>query len=165
MKCLQYVLPVAIVLVFAAAATGKAAFKSKTQMIESSDAIAVVDITATDKVSIKGKHWTYAQKATAKVEQTLKGKLPETISLYGDEDFICARCHFEIGKYLVFLNRDGDNLVGNNWQPSARKITADKVEGFNDEDVHTRPEASLADVLREIPIVLSNAKPAEKKSE
>ena len=128
-------------------------------MIETAEAIAVVEITGVEKASVKGKTWTYGQKASAKVEKVLKGKLSGSEFLYGDEDFICARCHFETGRYLVFLDRDGALWTGNNWHLSACKITGDskeKVEWF-DEDLAMK-EVPLSEVQSEIAAVLAKRK-------
>lgn len=146
----------------------KAAFKDKKQMIETAQVIAIVEITGIEKASVKGNPWTYQQKASAKVEKVLKGKLPDKVALYGDETFICARCHFEKGRYLVFLDRDGELLTGNNWQLSARKITDDtkssntgssnaQVEWFDAKNIFERPKAPLNQVLKEIAAVLGKA--------
>ena len=136
-------------------------------MIETAEVIAVVEITGLEKVSVKGKRWTYWQKASAKVEKVLKGKLSGSAFLYGDEDFICARCHFETGRYLVFLDRDDAMLTGNNWHLSVRKIIGDagdakeKVEWFEDNKKFEGKEALLSDVQAEIAAVL--AKPKQSK--
>ena len=110
------------VLVSARTAHARAAFQSSEVMIANSDAIALVQIERVEKVATKGTHWTYGQKATARVERTLKGELPSSIALLGDENFSCARCHFETGRFLVFLKREKEGFAGTNYQLSARKI-------------------------------------------
>ena len=162
----QALLAVGLVLLFAATAQARAAFKDKVQMIETAEVIAIVEITSVEEVSVKGKFWTYGQKALAKVENVLKGQVPDVVSLYGDEDFICARCNFEVGRYLVFLDRDGELLTGNNWHLSARKITktsgeTEQVEWFTDKGPFEKKEALLSDVLREIAVVLAKPKQAK----
>ncbi|MEI6235861.1 MAG: hypothetical protein WCT04_22630 [Planctomycetota bacterium] len=154
---LRIVLPVLSVVLCASFVLGKAAFMSKEEMIHNAEVIAVVEITAIDKTVTKGIDWTFAQKATAKVETLIKGKLPETVALYGDQDFICARCHFEVGKYLVFLKRDNTVYTGNNWQLSIRKITGAKVEWFDGDKTLEKSDALLADVLKEIPVIMAKA--------
>lgn len=166
MKRFQSLLLVGLVLSLAANAHAKAAYKGKVQMIETAEVIAVVDITGLEKVSVKGKGWTYGQRASGKVENVLKGTLPKRVSLYGDENFICARCHFEVGRYLVFLDRDGELLTGSNWHLSIRKISGDseeKVEWFDDRKMFEKKEAPLADVLKEIKGVLEKSKPSKLK--
>jgi len=149
----------------------KAAYKDKKQMIETAQAIAIVEITNIEKAAVKGNPWTYQQKASAKVEKVLKGKLPDKVALYGDETFICARCHFEKGRYLVFLDHDGELLTGNNWQLSVRKITGDtkakntqakntqeaQVEWFDVKNLFERPKAPLNQALKKISDVLGKA--------
>lgn len=162
MKNFQSLLAGALVLLLAANAHSDAAYKGKVEMIETAAAIAIVEITSTEKVSVKGKHWIYQQKAPAKVEQVLKGNLADRVFLYGDENFLCAQCHFEVGRYLVFLDRDGDLLTGNNWQLSTRKITGEAVEWLDDDKFFEKKSATLSDVLQEIEQALAQAKP--KKS-
>ena len=155
-----------IALVFALAmpspASAKAAFASKTEMVDRSAVVAVVDITAVETVSIKGEHWTYGQRAKAVVKQVLKGPLVAgaEIKLHGDEDFICARCHFAPGRSLVFLTEDkttdGSRLwIGSNWHLSIRPITADpskgdRVEWYKDDKNIELAPAALADVLADV---------------
>jgi hypothetical protein len=90
------------------------------------------------------------------------------VSFYGDETFECARCHFEVGRHMVFLDRDGELLIGNNWHLSARKITRNTVEWFvNDRNMDRnikQKSAALSDVLQEIKRALARAKPAQPKS-
>src|SRR6185436_7698218 len=115
MKRFQLLLVVGLVLLFAGSAQAEAAYKGKVQMIETAEVIAVVEITSVETASVKGTYETYRQKASAKVDKVLKGKLSGSVALYGDGDFICAKCHFQAGRYLVFLQRDGELLTGNNW--------------------------------------------------
>ena len=141
------------VVLASADAHAKASFMAKPAMIKSATVIAVVEITGVEQVSIKGPHWTYGQKAMAKVEMVLKGTLPMTVALMGDEDFICARCHFEAGRYIVFLNRDPKTgfLTGANWQLSTRKITGASVEWFADDtDPFKSHAVELQDAVKEI---------------
>ena len=161
MKHFQQLLAIGLVLLLATTAHAKAAFKGKAQMIETAQAIAVVEITHTETVSVKGQHWTYQQEASARVERVLKGTLADEVALYGDETFICAHCHFEVGRYLVFLDHDGELLTGNNWHLSVRKITQNTVAWFaNDRDIEQK-SAALSDVLQAIEWALARAKPAE----
>jgi hypothetical protein len=107
----------------------KAAFLSKKNMIDQSSVIAVVDVSKLEATSTKSHSWTYRQKATASVERILKGTVPKTFNIYGDEDFICAQCKFPAtGRYLVFLRKADDLLVGSNWQYSFRKIDNKQVD-------------------------------------
>src|ERR1043166_1386675 len=99
-------------------------------MIRESDFIALVDISRVDDTETKGTHWTYRRKAAATVSQSLKGSLPQDVLLYGDEDFICAQVKFQPGRYLVFLRRDGDLLVGPNWHLSVRPLKDAQVEWY-----------------------------------
>ena len=163
MKHFQSLLAVSLILLLAANAHSDAAYKGKVEMIETAAAIAVVEITGTEKVSVKGKQWIYQQKASAKVEQVLKSNLADRVSLYGDENFLCAQCHFEAGRYLVFLDRDGDLLTGNNWQLSTHKITGEAVEWLDDVKFFEKKVVALSGVLQEIEQALAKAKPAAPK--
>ena len=144
-----------------ARADAKAAFQSLEQMIATSEAIAVVQIQKTEKISIKGEHWTYGQKATARVERILKGDLPKQIALYGDENFECAQCRFAPGRMLVFLKREGNLWTGNNWHLGAREVKNGRVEWFSDAkgspfELKSQPhDAVLAEVRK---VLASQAK-------
>jgi hypothetical protein len=164
MKTFRLLLSLGFVLMLSGHVHAKAAYKNKTQMIETADVIAIVEITAIEKTTTKGGHWTYGQKATANVEKTLKGKVPKGIALYGEQDFICARCRFALGRYLVFLDRDGELFTGNNWQLSIRQISGDavqKVEWLDDKHLFETKESHLSDVVKEIESVLAKIKKAE----
>ena len=99
-------------------------------MVKRAEVIAIVNVTQVEKVKMKGAHWTYSESAHATVEQTLKGTLPQNVDLYGGEDFICAQVHFAVGRYIVFLRRDGELLVGCNWHLSARPIKDKQAEWY-----------------------------------
>lgn len=133
-----------------ARADARAAFQSSEQMIATSQAIAIVQIEKTETVNVKGENWTYRQRATATVEKILKGHLPKKIALYGDETFICARCHFSTSKMLVFLKRSGDLWTGNNWHLGARPIQNDQIEWLGDKGVFDLKFQPLAKVLENV---------------
>ncbi len=146
----------------------KAAFAGKAEMIKRSVAIAVVDITAVEEASMKGNYWTYGQQATATVKTALKGPIIDgaVIQLYGQEDFICARCDFKPGRQIVFLTEDraadGTKLwIGSNWHLSIRPITTDadkrdRVEWFKGDDNNTLVPTALADVLADVKRVIAS---------
>lgn len=157
-----------IVLIAPTTTQGKAAFAGKAEMIKRSTVIAVVEISAVEEASVKGTHWTYGQRATATVKTTLKGTIAESavIKLYGQEDFICARCSFKPGRQIVFLTEDqaadGTKLwIGSNWHLSIRPITTgadkmDRVEWFKDDKDNTLLPTTLADVLTDIKRVVAS---------
>lgn len=161
-----------VLLALTADAGAKAAYAGKAEMVRRSTAIAVVEITKVEAVDAKGEHWNYGQRATATVRTVLKGSLPKdaAVSVFGDESFICARCHFEPGRYLLFLMEDkapdGSVMwVGSNWHLSVRPVTVDpdkgdRVEWYaNDKDITLSP-AALADVLADVR-KLAEEKPKE----
>jgi hypothetical protein len=132
-------------------AGAKAYFAGKKEMVGWSVAIAVVEVGKVEEVDAKGEHWTYRQRATAKVSDVLKGELPKEITLYGAETFICAQCKLAEGKHLIFLKKDGDKWVGSNWQLSVRPITDDKVEWYVDgKSALEQKPAPFKDVLAEV---------------
>ena len=146
-------------MVAAARADAKAAFAGKAEMVKRSVGIAVVEVVAIEKVEVKGKYWTYRQRADVRVEAVLKGDLPKeegaATVLYGEEDFICAQCRFEPGRYLVFLNQDAGFWVGSNWHLSIRPIKTDAdgretVQWYAGEKTIELREQPLADVLDEV---------------
>jgi hypothetical protein len=58
MKHFQQLLAIGLVLLLASTAHARAEFKGKAQMIETAQAIAVVEITRVEAVSVKGGYWT-----------------------------------------------------------------------------------------------------------
>ena len=101
-------------------------------MIAMSDVIAVIDVIDVEQAPTKGSHWTYGEKITAKPITILKGELSDPATIYGLENFICARCIFKKGKQLVFLTRDKDLLSGSNWHLSIRPIEGNQLDWFSD---------------------------------
>jgi hypothetical protein len=141
----------------AADAHAKAAFFGKAQIVKESAAIAIVEITAVEQVETRSEHWTYRQRATARVEQQLKGPIMkhQVLTLLGDETFICAQCRFAPGKYLVFLQKSGESFTGTNWQLSTRAVCT--VEGkeqidwyAGDDDVHAVKAMPAEEVIAEV---------------
>jgi hypothetical protein len=133
----------------------RARYKSKAEMIQTAEVIAVVEVTSVSTANTIGKHWTYQQKATATVERVLKGELPSAPALYGDEDFICAQCRFAVGRHLFFLRCDGDLWVGANWYLSVRPITDETIEWHaKDKGTELKP-FPLKDVLEEIERIMT----------
>ena len=111
-------------------AMAKAYFQNETELVTLSTVIAIVEIAEPQPSEQKGTTWTYRQSATAKVISRIKGDIPDTFTLYGDETFICAQCQLKAGRFLAFLNRDADLWVGANWQLSLRPIKDEKIEWY-----------------------------------
>ena len=129
----------------------KAYFQSKNEMIEKAKAIAIIDIFAIQDSDTKGKTWTYRTKGTAKVEETLKGVLPEELTIYGAETFICASCPVAQGRFIAFLKKDGDLWTGSNWHLSLRPIKDDMVEWYvADDNRYEMKPTDLKTVITEI---------------
>ena len=140
----------ATLLALPTAAAAEARYADKVEMIREAEIIAVVDITRVRFLARKGREWRRRQAAEATVEKVLKGRLPEQVTLSGNEDFICARTLFKPGRHLVFLRRDGDLLWSSNWQLGVRPITGDTVEWVGEQNVFNTVKAPLAEVTARI---------------
>jgi hypothetical protein len=108
----------------------KAYFAPEAEMIAKSDAIAIVQIDKVDTLETKAEPFDFRQVAHSKVERTLKGTLPESILIHGNETFICAQVRLRPGRFLVCLKKVGTLLAGVNWHLSVRPIDGDKVEWY-----------------------------------
>jgi hypothetical protein len=155
MRKLLIVLVVALPLL----AFAKAAYWGKTEMIQRSEIVAIVNISSVESTRTKGKGWTYSEMASATVERVLKGKLPEEVKLYGGENFICAQVRYKPGRHLVFLRHDETLLTGVNWHFGVRKIENDELEWFADERPFQMKPAKLRDVLAEIEAAAKKGSP------
>jgi hypothetical protein len=145
-----FVLAIGAALLGARQAQAKAAFAGRTQMIDCSEVIAVVDVKQIDKISEKGFTWTYSQKATVVPIQVLKGKLSNPDTVYGGEDFICASCRLETGKALLFLNHSGKMLIGSNWHLSVRPVKDGMLDWFDGDSWSPLKPAKLSTVIAQI---------------
>ena len=67
---------VAFLLVSAFGAFAKAHYAGEVEMIQSSEVIAIVNVTRVEQTNTAGRVWTYGQRAHATVEKTIKGELP-----------------------------------------------------------------------------------------
>lgn len=146
-------------------AFARAYYAPKEAMIKKSCAIAIVNVASVKKVDTKGKHWTYKEMAVAKVERTLKGKLPSEIELLGDESFICAQCRFSPGRALVFLKPEGRRWACSNWHLALRTIKGDRVRWFTDNKSASSLSPQLLEtVLKDVESVIAKS-PASKPGE
>lgn len=132
---------------FSNAGLAKAYFASQSEMLKNSQIIAVVDV---KKVETSGLSRSYTQKATADVEQILKGSAGKQIMIYGGEDFKCAQCLLKPGKTLVFLNQDNNFLIGSNWQLSVKPIENGQLGWYAGEHYSPQKLTKLEDVLTSI---------------
>lgn len=131
----------------------KAYFASAQEMVQGSVAIAILDISKVEAIETKGEHWTYRERAQATVARTLKGSLPQNVQLFGNETFICAQVRFQPGRYLVFLRKDGEKLVGANWHLSVRPIKDDEVEWYSGKqrlDLSWQPLSAVVQQISEL---------------
>ena len=141
-------------------ADAKAYYAPEDEMIERAEVIAIVDISRVEKAETKSQPFDYGEIAHATVQQTLKGKLPKEIKLYGGESFICAQVHFTPGRFLVFLRHAGEFLVGCNWHLSVRPIKDTEVEWYIPAERNTLSWQSLNTVL--VRIQNAQARPKTK---
>ncbi len=133
----------------------KAYFAGKREMVEKAEVIAIIEIVNTEGVEKKGQHWTYRQKVIGAVEKTLKGNIQDDIIIYGMENFICAQCRFEKGRFLLFLQKDNGFWIGSNWHLGIRQIKDGKIDWFkHDESPFDMEEKSVQEVTQEIENIL-----------
>ena len=136
----------------------KAYFQTKEEMVERSQAIAVVSIGEVEPVEKQGNHVTYLQRAKVQVKSVLKGKLPDEFIMYGLENFICAQCALNEGSFIVFLKKDGDLWTGSNWHFSLRKINNGTVDWYvSNENRYEMAPAPLKKVIKEIKALAGQA--------
>ncbi len=135
--------------------TAKAYYAGKREMIQKAECIAVVKITNIENADKKGKTWTYRKKASATVESCLKGNAKGEIEIYGMETFICAKCRYEKGRFILFLRKEKGVWVGSNWHLGIRAIRKGKVEWFkNDKTRFEMKTMPLVDVIDEITAII-----------
>ena len=160
-------------LVSSLSAFGKAYFFTRSELIEKAVVIAIVTIGEpepakplgesidpfADESRASGKTWTYAQQAKVRVEQVLKGKIPNEFVMYGQESFICAQCPLSKGRFLAFLSKDGDLWIGANWQLSLRPIRDKKAEWYvSDNQRYPMKFQKLDAVIAQVHAALKNQK-------
>ena len=137
----------------------KARYAQKKDMIKEAECIAVVNITKVEEENKKEKSWTYRQKASATIEQCLKGDVKGSIAIYGMEDFICAQCRYEKGRFILFLRKDGSLWVGSNWHLGIRPIKEKHVQWFKDDRAFFEmKDTPLDHVIDEIKTVVKEQK-------
>ncbi|HRQ90129.1 MAG TPA: hypothetical protein PLA50_15120 [Bacteroidia bacterium] len=165
---------------FSLNAFGKAYFFTQSELVEKASAIAIVTIEEPEATSpasrsldpfadtgtASDKKWAYSQQAKVHVEKVLKGEIPDTFVMYGKESFICAQCLLSKGRFLAFLGKDGDLLVGANWQLSLRPIRDGEVEWYVSEEQRFPMEfQKLNDVLAQIQAMLEkHSSPTNRRS-
>lgn len=158
---------------------GKAYFFKRTELVEKSLVIAIIELgdPGPSKANAgadpfvdqaKGKTWTYQKSSKASVVRKIKGEIPADFVLHGDEAFICAQCRLSKGRFLAFLQKDMDLWVGTNWHLSLRPIKDGKIEWYDGEDLTKpmkfQPEKVVIEevekLLRESSKIENHSKPA-----
>ena len=156
---MKRILLLLILLGVASPCFAKARYAQKKDMIEEAECIAIVNITKVEEADKKGNSWTYRQKATATVEQCLKGDVKGNITIYGLETFICAQCRYETGRFILFLRKDGSLWVGSNWHLGIRPIKEKTVQWFKDDNTFFEmKDTPLDKVVDEIKTVVKEQK-------
>lgn len=139
-----------IVMMGVSTASAKAYYAPKSEMIENSCAIAIIHVKDAKEVKSKGVHWDYNELANVDVEKVIKGTLPPSIELLGDENFICEQCKVTPGKYLAFLKPEGNKWVCANWYLSVRPIEGTQVKWYENEFGLKLSSRSLDSVIKDI---------------
>lgn len=145
-------------------AFAKARYADKAEMIRTADAIVVVNISKVEEVEVKSEPgWTYRQKATGQIEQSVKGVLSGQIEILGRENFICAQCDFKVGRCLLFLKKgEAGFLHGANWHIGIRPIHGDQVDWIKDDkSLFEMTSQPVSDVIQEIESSLKENTPGK----
>jgi hypothetical protein len=80
------------------------------EMIRRSDSNAIITIEQVEPLPKIKWPWAYGQRANARVERNIKGALPATIDIYGEENFVCQETKLSQGTFLAFL-RGGQGAI------------------------------------------------------
>jgi hypothetical protein len=84
--------------------------------------------------------------------------LTQEVQLHGGEDFICAQVHYVPGRFLVFLKRNENLLVGSNWHFSVRPIDGEDCEWFDRNTTLSLSKQPLPLVLKRIEQLMNGFK-------
>jgi hypothetical protein len=156
---IKRILLCALLLGVATPCFAKARYAGKTNMIQEAECIAIVNITKLEKSDRREQSWTYRQKVSASVEQCLKGDVKGDITIYGMEDFICAQCRYEKGRFILFLRKDGTLWVGSNWHLGIRPIKEKTIQWFKDDKTFFEmKDTPLDKVIDEINTIVKEQK-------
>lgn len=179
MKTLAAIL--GFVLVPASHGHAKAYFFKRSELVEKSLVIAIIELGDPGPAKAnagadpfvdqaKGTTWTYQKSSKASMVRKIKGEISADFILHGDETFICAQCRLSKGRFLAFLQKDKDLWVGTNWHLSLRPIKDGRIEWYEGEDLTKpmkfQPEkvviAEVEKLLRESSKIENHSKPANK---
>lgn len=147
---LAVLLPLLITFLLVHPAYGKAYFAARKEMVDRADIIALVDLGAVEKCLEKGQYFEYQEKACAKVEKLYKGKLPNSITIYGAETFRCAQMRLVPGRAIVFLKKDTPQYHGSNWHLSLNHISGDKINWPAKDDERQQRETSFSEAEKQL---------------
>jgi hypothetical protein len=125
-------------------------FMSDTELIDSAEDIAVINITQVERVSAKGSHYSYEQKATALVEKVIKGNLPSKVFVYGRRMCKPPTPSYQPGRCLVFLQKDNNLLVCADSMSAVITIRGGKLAWYPQDGWTDDPRFEESVVLRDI---------------
>jgi len=129
----------------------KAYHATRQEMLARAQVIAVVEVSEIQGVQIKGKHWTYSQRARARLLKPLKGKPADELVIYGGEDFECAQVQLHRGTCLVFLEPELEGYRGCNWGASCLPVADGRLPWLSGPETrHPDRESTLEQAEREI---------------
>jgi hypothetical protein len=137
------------------AASARPGYLSKREMIGRAEVVALVEVTRVEPLPFSTELGPYTQRAEAVVEHAYKGVVPHDIILWGVRTPE-AEIRFAPGRYLVFLRRDGEKLLGVNWHLSARPVEGGWVEWYAGDRWYKMKRARLKSVLEEIKSIIAS---------
>jgi hypothetical protein len=136
-------------------------YMSKVELVKKAQVIAILRISHVEQVEVAGSDHVYSQSALATVERVIKGSISGSVTLYAQQTSE-ARVDFAPGRYLVFLSRDGDLLVGTNWHLSVRPINKENVEWYASNKGYALKTTQLSVVLKEIESIVRKSSGSQK---
>lgn len=146
--------------VVAPAALAKWAYVSASVLVSTSDLIAVVDVGPPREELTRFKMSLYHKKATAKVEQIIKGPKVGTIDIVADITSengarICVPdINLTAGRHLVLMRAVDRNYVSNNSNFGFELIEKDQVHWF----ANAKVETNLERVSKPLNVVIQEIK-------
>jgi hypothetical protein len=115
-------------------ALSKAYHATRREMVGRAAVIAIVEIDKVESSSHQGKHWTYSQKAEARLVRALKGKPSSSFVIWGGENFECSQVTLSKGTCLVFLEAEGEGYRGCNWGASCLPVVKERLKWLTGAD-------------------------------
>ncbi len=112
--------------------SAKAYFASIPEMVAEADAIAIVKVNSVRPLKMEEQNLNYKDMvASAQVQKTILGNLPETLEIHVPNFFPCAVVDISSGTYLIFLKHKMGRWTNSNWHVSIRPMQNEKVSWFS----------------------------------